>query len=289
VYEKINENISAMGRLTLHALHDQDEKSFNTGLVRMSALGKLILESSKINPKFLNGLFKNLITNYSHIASACINAKLENYLRETFSSITGLIKDGISSKNPPAAKVNYPIAVYELKKLGLKCIESDMHPVGSEIIDALAQIGELSLRQPLDHPPALDVLTAFQEIGAEFAKKSIENFCLEILIKIEFFAREISNDMDSFAGSGRTGEASKVLKNVLKSHWIVSAYLFKTIPEAGEWLRKAVNRMGEEFKGDYLEAYDLALKAMDLSSYVGKKILLDYYESIRENQRVPQR
>jgi len=108
VYKKLNENISAMGRLTLHALHDHDEKIFNIGLSRISALGKLILASSKIDPKYLNDLFKNLISNYLRISLACINARLENYLREALTSMTGLITYGIRSKNPTSSKINYP-------------------------------------------------------------------------------------------------------------------------------------------------------------------------------------
>jgi hypothetical protein len=40
--------------------------------------------------------------------------------------------------------------------------------------------------------------------------------------------------------------------------------------------------MEEVFGNVYDDAYDQALRKMEMTSYVGKKILVDYYEAIRE-------
>jgi hypothetical protein len=285
-YEKINERISSMGRLTIHALHEYDENTFCAGLKKISSLAKIMMESSTLDPKFLNGFFKNVIINYRRIASECIKSKLENYLRETFSSITDLIKYGMTCKNNLTSKINYPIAVNEMKKVGLMSIESNMLPVGSEIIDSLAQIGDMSLSRHLDHPPAIEIVTALQEIGTEYANRRLENLCLEILIKIEFFGIGVLNDIDSCTDSDREKEMGKVFKSTLKSHWIVSAFLFKNIPESEEWLREAQVRMRGVFENYYIAAYSLALKKMHLTSYVGKKILSDYFNALRKNSYI---
>lgn len=285
-YEKINERISSMGRLTIHSLHEYDEKTFSAGLKKIGTLAKIIMESSKLDTKYLNELFKNIIINYRRIASECIKAKLENYLRETFSSITNLIKYGITCKNKLTSKINYPIAVNEMKKVGMMSIESNMLPIGSEIIDSLAQIGDMSLSHHLDHPPAIEIVTALQEIGTEYANRRLENFCLEILIKIEFFGIGVLNDIDSCTDSHREKEMEKVFKSTLKSHWIVSAFLFKNIPESKEWLKEALTRMKTEFENYYLGAFSLAKKKMHLTSYVGKKILSDYFNAIQKNSYI---
>ena len=282
--EKTNKKISSIGRLIIHSLHEYEEKTFNTGLSRIDTLGKIVL-SSELNPELLNGIFKNIIVNYRNIASECIKAGLENYSRLTFFNITNLIKYGIACKNKAASKINYPIAVIAMKEAGLMSVVNDMHPVSREIIEYLGQIGEISFNYNLDHPPDIEVLTALQEIGTECANRKLENLCLEILIRTEFLGIEALNTFESASDLKRKKEKEKVYKSSLTSHWIVSAFLFKNIPESEEWLKDSRNRMGEVFGDAYGEAYNKALKKMDLASYVGKKILLDYNEAIQKKFR----
>ena len=279
---KTNKRISSIGRLIIHSLHEYDERTFSTGLSQIDTLGKIIL-SSNLKPESLNIIFKNIIVSYRYIASECIKSGLENYLRFTFFNITNLIKYGIASKNKAASKINYPIAVIEMKDAGLMSFLNDMHPVIKEIIEYLGQIGETSLNHQLDHPPDIEVLNALQEIGTECSNRKLENFCIEILIRTEFLAIEALNSFESAADVERKKEIEKVYKSALTSHWIVSAFLFKNIPETEEWLKDSKTRMEEVFDDAYEEAYNQALKKMDLTSYVGKKILIDYYEAIQEN------
>jgi hypothetical protein len=281
IFKKTNKKISSIGRLIIHSLHEFDEKTFSDGLNKIDTLGKIIL-LSKIKPESLNSIFKNIIVNYRYIASECIKGGSENYLRLTFFYITNLIKYGIASKNKTASKINYPIAVIEMKEAGLMSVMNGMHPISREIIEYLGQIGEISLNYNLDHPPDIEVLTALQEIGTECANKKLENLCFETLIRTEFLGIEALNSFESTADLERKEEIEKVYKNALTSHWIVSAFLFKNIPESEEWLRNSRNRMEEVFDDAYGEAYNQALKKMDMTSYVGKKILVDYYEAIQK-------
>lgn len=332
---KTNKKISSIGRLIIHSLHEYDEKTFADGLSKLDTLGKIILQSSKLEPESLNSLFKsivinyrhtaseslkaksenylkhtlskidslgkivlessmfnlkllndsfkNIITSYQHIALECIKAGLENDLRLTFSNITNLIKYGIGCQNGLTAKINYPISVTEMGKIGLMAIGNNMHPVGGEIIDQLAQIGEKSLNHKLDHPPDIEVLSALQEIGTGCANKKLENLCFETLIRIEFLGIQALNSFESAADLERKKEIEKVYKSAFTSHWIVSAFLFKNIPESEEWLKDSRGRMEEVFGDAYGQAYNQALRKMEMTSYVGKRILIDYYEAIREN------
>lgn len=280
--EKTNKKISSIGRLIIHSLHEYDEKTFTAGLSRIDTLGKIIL-LSKLKPESLNGIFKNIIINYRYIASECIKTGSENYLRLIFFNIANLIKYGIACNNKDASKINYPIAVIEMKEAGLMSVVNDMHPVIREIIEYLAQIGDISLSYNLDHPPDIEVLTALQEIGSECANRKLENLCLEILIRTKFLGIEALNSIESAGVPERKKEIEKVYKSALSSHWIVSAFLFKNIPESEEWLKDSRSRMEEVFGNAYEEAYNQALKKMEMTSYVGKKILVDYYEAIREN------
>jgi len=173
--------------------------------------------------------------------------------------------------------------VIEMKEAGLMSVVNDMHPVIREIIEYLAQIGDISLSYNLDHPPDIEVLTALQEIGSECANRKLENLCLEILIRTKFLGIEALNSIESAGVPERKKEIEKVYKSALSSHWIVSAFLFKNIPESEEWLKDSRSRMEEVFGNAYEEAYNQALKKMEMTSYVGKKILVDYYEAIREN------
>jgi hypothetical protein len=335
IYEKTNEKIFSMGRLITHALHEYDGNTFYTGLGKIDTLGKIIMQSSKLEPEFLNNLFKNIVINYrytaseslkaksenylkhtlsnidslgkiilesspfnlkllndsfkniisiyQHIAVECIKAGLENDLRLTFSNITNLIKYGIGCQNDLTAKINYPISVIEVGKVGVMTIKNDIYAVGSEIIDHLAQIGEKSLNHNLDHPPDIEVLKALQEIGSECADKKLENLCFETLIRTQFLGIQALSNFESLADSERKKEKEKVYKSALTSHWIVSAFLFKNIPESEEWLRDSISRMEEIFGNAYEEAYHQALKKMDMASYVGKKILLEYKEIIQKS------
>jgi hypothetical protein len=170
-----------------------------------------------------------------------------------------------------------------MKDAGLMSFLNDMHPVIREIIEYLGQIGETSLNHQLDHPPDIEVLNALQEIGTECANKKLENLCLEILIRTEFLGVEALTSFESAADVERKKEIEKVYKSALTSHWIVSGFLFKNIPEIEEWLKDSKTRMEEVFDDAYEEAYNQALKKMEMTSYVGKRILVDYYEAIREN------
>lgn len=243
---------------------------------KTDALGKMILASSKLDLKSLNDIFKTIIVNYRCTASECIKAKWEDHLSLIFSNMTNLIKYGMSLENHITSKINYTIAVKEMEKVGVMSIKNNMHPLGSEIIDNIGQVGELSLNCNLDHPPDIEVLTALQEIGAESAKRRLENLCLEALIRIEFLGVEAQDEFQFMIDSERKEEIKKVFQNALKSHWIVSAFLFKSIPETGDWLKDTRKRMEDVFKKDYGDAYKQALKEMDMTSFVGKKILSDY-------------
>jgi hypothetical protein len=279
ISEKTNKKISSIGRLIIHSLHEYDEKTFITGLSQIDTLGKIIL-SSKLKPDLLDSIFKNVMVTYRNIAAECIKAGLENDLRLTFFNMTNLIKYGIACKNKAASKITYPIAVIEMKEASLMSVVNDMHPVIREIIEYLAQIGEISLGYNLDHPPDIEVLTAFQEIGSECANRKLENLCLEILIRTEFLGIQALNSFDSAPEPEKKKEKETVYKSALTSHWIVSAFLFKNIPESEEWLKDSRTRMEEVFGDVYDEAYNQALKKMEMTSYVGKKILLDYKEII---------
>jgi uncharacterized protein YihD (DUF1040 family) len=334
IYEKTNQKIFSMGRLIIHALHEYDGNTFSIGLGKIDTLGKILMASSKLDPELVNRLFNNIVINYRHAAAESLEAKSENYLKDTlakidslgkvilesstfnlkllndsfkniitcyqyialeclksgsandlmltFSNITNLIKYGMGCPNELTSKINYPIAVTEVGKVGVMTIKNNIHPVGNEIIDHLAQIGEKSLNHQLDHPPDLEVLTALQDIGTECANKKLENLCFETLIRTEFLGIQALNSVESAAEPGRKKEKEKVYKSALTSHWIVSAFLFKNIPESEEWLKDSRTRMEEVFGSTYKEAYNQALKKMNMTSYVGKRLLIDYYEAIRE-------
>ena len=264
----------------LESLKAKSENYLKHTLSNIDSLGKIILESSPFNLKLLNDSFKNIITSYQYIAYECIKAGLENDLMVTFSNITNLIKYGIGCTNDLTSKINYSIAVTEAGKIGVMTIKNNLHPVCGEIIDHLAQIGEKSLQNNLDHPPDIEVLTALQEIGTECANKKLENLCFETLIRTEFLGIQALNSFDSAPEPEKKKEKEKVYKSALTSHWIVSAFLFKNIPESEEWLKDSRTRMEEVFGDVYDEAYNQALKKMEMTSYVGKKILLDYKEII---------
>ncbi|NIM17367.1 MAG: hypothetical protein GTO45_35625 [Candidatus Aminicenantes bacterium] len=285
--DRINKMVYYMRRLIIHSIHEHDDRTFYTGLNKIDALGKTILDVPDLDLKFLNSFFKNTIVNYRHIAAECIKSRLEDYLRDTFSKIAGLIKYGIDFTNKNTAEIDYPIAVIELSKVGMMSLENNMHSIGSDIIDSLEQIGNKSLGGNLDHPPTMEVLRALQEIGEECARRKLENLCLEALIKIEWLGVEAQDKSESVSDLKRKEDLKKVFQNALKSHWIVSAFLFKSIPETKEGLRDAKARLEDVFNNDYLDAYDQALKEMDLMSYVGKKILMDYKKVITRRGRLP--
>jgi hypothetical protein len=74
--EKTNKRVDAIGKLVIRSIHEYDDNTFSIGLKKLEVLGKIILESSKINSKSLiNSLFKNIITNHRYIASEGVLGK----------------------------------------------------------------------------------------------------------------------------------------------------------------------------------------------------------------------
>jgi hypothetical protein len=336
LYEKTNRKIFSLGRLIIHALHENDEMAFSLGLAKLETLGRIMLASSKLDPILLNDFLKNIAINYRYIVAESLERKSENYLKQalakidalgkilvelsesdikllndsfknmimisrdidlecikaglenrlmlTFSNTAGLIKHGLRCQAESAAKINYPPLITETGKVGITALQQNMSAVGGEIINNLARIGELSLSRQLDHPPVLEVLTALQEIGSSCAEREWENLCLETLIRIQLLAVEALNGAEFITDSALRIENEKIYHSALASHWIVSAFLFKKIPESGEWLRDSRGRMEEIFGDSYFQAYDQALRKLDMTSYVGKKVLLDYYAAILERR-----
>lgn len=284
IIEETNRKITYMGHLIMHATHEHDYNTFSIGLERLNALGKIILESPGFNEKTLNNIYKNIITNYQYISCECWKINLESYMRQAAINISDLIKFGLTSKNKITSKIDYPILIIELEKIGIMSVENNMHYASREIITYLGQIGETSLKRNLDVPPEIQVLSSLQEIGIMCAAKKLENLCIETLIRIEGLGRESAVLIEPDADSKRKEEIEKIFKKALSSHWIVSAYMFRHIPESGEWLKKSRDELEREFGDNFRNAYHHALNEMELISSVGVKVLLDYKKAVSKKQ-----
>jgi len=130
----------------------------------------------------------------------------------------------------------------------------------------------------------MEVSTALQEMWGGICKKSVENFCLEILIKIEFFAREIANDMDSFAGVGNQKKPVRLLK-IFEIPLDCLRLPVRIYTGKRRVAKKAIIRMGEEFKRDYGKL----LTWLENNGYqliCGEKILTDYYKTIKNKKQL---
>lgn len=278
IMEETKRKVSYMGHLIIHTTHEHDDNTFSIGLKKLNALGKIILESPKLNIKDLNDIYKNIITNYQYISCECANLKLENYMIQAAINISDLIKFGMTSKNNIASKIDYPILIIEFEKVGVMSVENNMHAVGLEVIDRLGQIGEMSLKKNLDIPPEIDVLFSLQEMGIMCAEKKLENLCIETLIRIGGLGRHSAELLKSDADSKRKKEIEKIFKKALSSHWVVSAYMFKYIPESGEWLKKL--KLTREFGHNCSIAYRHALNEMKEISSISMKIIMDYKKAV---------
>lgn len=118
---------------------------------------------------------------------------------------------------------------------------------------------------------------------ANFSKK-LENLCIETLVRIDSLGRESALLIEPGADSKRKEEIEKIFKKALSSHWIVSAYMLKYIPESGEWLKKFRNVLEQEFGDSFGNAYNHALNEMELISSIGVKILKDYKKAITKKK-----
>jgi hypothetical protein len=284
IIEKTKKRITALHQLILPSIHDYDNNLFSLGLEKLNALGKIILESPKLDDNYLNDIYKNIITNYQYISCECAKIKLVKYLRQAAFNISDLIKFGMTSKNQIALKIDYPILIKELEKAGVISVENNMHSVVSEIINYLGQIGEMSLEKNSDIPADIQVLSSLQEIGILCAEKKLETLCIEALRRILTLGSESAMLMESNTDSERKKEIEKILKKALSSHWIVSAYMFKHIPESGEWLKKLRIELKQEFGDNLGSAYNHALNEMELISSVGVKVLQDYKKAVKKTR-----
>jgi len=284
IIEETNRKIAYMGHLIMHTIHEYDYNTFSIGLEKLNAIGKIILESPRCNEKTLNDIYKNIITNYQYISCECASVELEKYMGKAAFNISDLIKFGMSSKNRIASKIDFPILIKELEKVGVISVENNMHSSGREIIGHLGQIGEISLKKNFEVPPEIQVLSSLQEIGIICAEKKMENLCIETFIRIESLGRESAVLIEANVDLERKKEIEKIFKRALSSHWIVSAHMFKHIPESGEWLKKFRIELEQEFEDSFGNAYNHALNEMELISSVGVKVLLDYKKAVSKTQ-----
>lgn len=280
IIEETKRKIAYMGHLIIHATHEHDIGTYSMGIEKLNYLGKIILESPGLNDRTLNNIYKNIISNYQYISCECAKVKLENYMMQAAINISDLIEFGMTNKSKFASKIDYPILIIELEKAGMMSVENNMPSAGREIIGSLGQIGEMSLNKNLDIPPEIQVLSSLQEIGIMCAAKKLENLCIETLVRIDSLGRESAVLIEPDADSKRKEEIEKIFKKTLSSHWIVSAYMFKHIPESGEWLKKSRDVLEQDFGDSFGNAYNHALNDMELISSIGVKVLMDYEKAV---------
>ncbi len=264
-----------------------------TGIRRFSNSG---ISSSKSNignngekAKLKDDLIKVVLHNHLYIATECVRLRWGENMNRIVSNTVDLIKQSMGLKDKIVSKaIDYPIFVNEVKSLGILSIESNLISPTMGIIDSLGQISEYSLNlrrtREFDNPPDIKVLESLQAIGIECSTRKYESSCHEVLVRIESIAdmayRSIAREKEAGKEEGDIKEII-ILEEALKAHWIISAYIFKYIPEAKEWLKPSVKKMEEEFGKRYAEAYRLALEEMGYTSSIGKKVLLDYKKKVK--------
>lgn len=285
--EGVETNISTMGQLIIRSIDENDYRTFSMGLKKLGVLGMLIMEASGVEIASVDHLFKTIIKNHRYIVTDSEKAKVEGYIRKIFYNMASLIKFGMSCSKGGASALNYSIAVIEMKKIGIICVDCEMHSVTTDLIGFLGQIGDASINLESDknliHPPDIEVLISLQEIGIKSANRKLEALCMETLIKIHSIAdlakeriKSLEDPAEKKDGEKERKGIGKVFKNALKSHWVVSAFMFKNIPESEEWLGRRRIALKEEFGDEYLDAYERAYKEMRGYSSVGKKVLMGY-------------
>jgi hypothetical protein len=292
---RTNKNITSMTKLIIDSIRENDYPTFFMGIERVESLGKIILETKKISIEHMNKLFKHIIKNHRFMVAESIKQGLEDFTKDISSKISNLIKYYMEARNEIAKKIDYPIAIIEIRKVGLMCIESNMQTVSSEIIENLGQLAESPLNERLEQPPDIEALRSLQKIGIECADRKMETLCIDCLLRTQSIAdfakkriieieveikKAEAEDMESkkigeeIAGlENEKAGMEKVYRSALKSHWIISAYLFENVPGSRKYLEDLREEMKENFGKDYDNAYNQVIDEMKLTYFGGEKIL----------------
>ncbi len=282
---KLKDRIIAFSNLLIQSISENDYRTFSSGIKRVRILSIAIVEFHKSIPKAKdmipdekkNILLKLLVEIHQPLALRLLESQSIFRFEKLLKNVKEIADISMNYVEPDSKRnqLELDLMTQGVKRIGEICVKNNMKKETEEVIHILGFIGdsaiELEVNGTLLHPPVGEALRSLQFIGILNAQERMENLCFLCLNRIE-----------SIADLGSEYSSQYVIQNALKTHWVLSAYIYEFISEAREWLNETYESMLAEFKGHYMEAFTNAELELQNESFIDLSILRNYRGAIRD-------
>ncbi|MBU6998344.1 MAG: hypothetical protein HXS41_05065 [Theionarchaea archaeon] len=276
--ETIKKEINRLERIILQVLSSHNYIALDYGISSLVDItGKIIgkperssrfiklmekaIRQSSINDKVGNSLLKEVMRSLRDVSIACIECRSDEYSRRIGKYMKEVVLDGLRTRR----NFEYPNLVLNIEKLGVEAARSNLEETTDEILNSLGQIGDQSISLELQRSPILAVLKGLQDIGVICTKEKMIYQCATARTRM--------------LGIARRGDRS-VREEALRRFWVVTAYMYRNVPEIKEANYVLEATLGREFGPMLSEQLDKALDTLHRESdWTGKQVLKDFKNS----------
>jgi hypothetical protein len=233
-YMALDYGISSLMEITYKIIGKQEKDN------RFIRILDRALRESPVNSEVGNFLLKEIMKSFRDVSVACIECRSDEYSRRIGKYMKKVIIDGLRTEK----NLRYPNLVLYIERLGVEAAGSNLEETTDEIINSLGQIGYQSIAADLQCSPILAVLRGLQNIGVVCTEKKMVHQCATTRTRIIEIAR--------------LGEKS-MQEEALRRFWVVTAFMYRNIPEITEANFRLEMTLRREFGGKFLEQLDRAL------------------------------
>jgi hypothetical protein len=259
--EEISEGISALGKLALKALRSHNYGALEIGVRCIAETDIEIFRKKRMSAETRDLLVRETIRVLKELGIACVESKRDEYARQVGKYIMLTIVTGLREKE----NLSYPSLVLDMQKFGIAAAKGNLMETTDEILNSLGRIGDQSITMSLQCSPVFAVLKSLQNIGMVCAEEKMIHQCATTRTRI--------------IGIARQGE-KPIQEEALRRFWVVTAFMYKDIPEITEANFRLENTLRGEFGDAFSEQLDRALGMLHKEGeWIRKRVVREFKNS----------
>ena len=259
VQEKnLREKINHLERITLQALSNRNYLALDYAIMCLKDINCEIMRRAETATKINNYIIKEIMRTFRDLSITCIEYKSDEHSRQIGKHMKEIIMNGLRNRK----NFEYPNLVLNIEKLGIEAARKHLEETTDEILNSLGQIGDQGMKMHLQRPPVLAVLKGLQNIGIVCTEEKMIHQCATARARL--------------LGIARLGNET-ICREALGRFWVVTAFMYRNIPEMGEANFELETRLREEFGIDFVCAIDEAIEMLHKEGeFMQKRVVKEF-------------
>ncbi|MBU7013738.1 MAG: hypothetical protein HXS52_02320 [Theionarchaea archaeon] len=276
--EAIKKEINRLERVILQVLSSHNYIALDYGISSLMDITGTIIGKPRKRSRFMrilekalrespanntvgNTLLKEIMRSFRDVSIACIECRSDEYSRRIGKYMKEVIMDGLRTRQ----NLEYPNLVLNIERLGAQAARNNLEETTDEILNSLGQIGDQSITVDLLRSPIKAVLKGLQEIAIVCTEEKMVCQCATARTRI--------------LGIARRGGAP-IQEEALRRFWVVTAFMYRNIPEITEASYGLETMLGREFGSLFFEQLNESLEMLHRESeWVRKRIVRVFMNS----------